>query len=182
MWLVGILEPCRHMCMACTMAILILALTYPHISEYGFSYFSASMANNHFSKACPSLPIRPSAEIMNGVKCQHCSRQDWRYFFFFSFLCCLRTFIGSFEIHDFASVSVTCTSMLQSVLLAQSPQIKMSSLSSLLLLLRLHLATCCSVTVTVSAGQLLWILCLSCTALGVRDLEARLHTLSRISL
>jgi len=152
MWLVGILEPRRHMCVARTITILILALTYPHTSEYGFSHFSASRANNHFSKVCPSLPIRPSTEITKGVKCPCWSRQDWRYFFFFSFSCCSRTFFGSFEIHDFASVSVIRTSMIQSVPHAQSPRIKTSPLSSLLLLLRLRLATfCCSVAVTVSA-------------------------------
>jgi hypothetical protein len=95
------------------------ALTKPRTTEYGRSHLSVSCRESLLRSSPASRPIKPSAETTKGVKCLRCSRQDCKYFFFFS-----RSLWGSRDRYGLASVSVTRTSTITSVPRAQKPRMR----------------------------------------------------------
>jgi hypothetical protein len=64
--------------------MLVRALTWPQISEIGFSHFSARNTDSFLSKVPDLLPSKPSVDATKGERCRRYSRQASRYFFFFS--------------------------------------------------------------------------------------------------
>ena len=70
--------------------------------------------------------IRSVHNITNGLKWRRWSRQAARYFRFFSRSCCSRTFFGSLDAYDLASVSVIRTSRIGSVPRSQRDRISTS--------------------------------------------------------
>jgi hypothetical protein len=99
--------------------MLMLALTKPRTTEYGRSHLSVSRKESLLRSSPASRPINPSVETTKGVKCLRCSRQNCRYFFFFSRSCEARTLWESRDQYVLASVSVTWTSTTKSVPRAQ---------------------------------------------------------------
>ena len=70
----------------------IQALTKMHIYEYyRFGLLLSIKARRHCA-ATASVPVIPSVEYTIGVKEILCSRQGWRYFYFFSFSTISRAF------------------------------------------------------------------------------------------
>jgi hypothetical protein len=110
--------------------MLMPALTKPRTTEYGLSHLSVSRKESLLRSSPASRPINPSVETTKGVKCLRCSRQDCKYFFFFSRSCVARTLWGSRDQYDLASVSVTRMSTMTSVPRVQKPQMRRSPRSS----------------------------------------------------
>jgi len=83
-----------HRFVALTRAILIRALMNPRTIEKGFSHSSASNFASLLRNARASKPNIPSVDTTKGVKWRRWFSQGLQYFFFFSFSCRSRAFLG----------------------------------------------------------------------------------------
>jgi hypothetical protein len=108
------------------------------------------------------------------------SRQDYKFFFYLS--CVARTLWGSWDQYNLASLFVTRTSTMTSVLRAQKPQMSRSPRSSLLEQDKRWTGDLGSLALVSSAVHLEWIISLTQTAEGASALDAKLHSSSLISL